>query len=277
MKQLRIVACFTVALLAGLTALALGCSEPRAVEPGTVLVAATSMDYPPFGYLDEEGGPAGFDYQYGRLLCQWLEADCQWHPVPFEEAVAGTARGDFDLAVTSLTQTERQEQSVSFSDPYYHAYGQFIRLAGSGATPENAGVIATHKNSLYERYLSAPVFEQAEVLALDTLEEILDAVSQRQADLAMVDDVIADLAANQSPFLPGDALGAFERAGGPVVPAPGSLELQYLGSGRIGIIVPKGNEYLLPDINRAIREINQGREIAEISQSYFGRNIVSRE
>ena len=92
-----------------------------------------------------------------------------------------------------------------------------------------------------------------------------------------VDDVIADLVVNRSPFLAGESLGVFERVGGPIIPAPGSLELEYLGSGAIGVIVPKGNEHLLPDINRAIKEINRRQTIADISQGYFGRNIVSKD
>ncbi len=276
MKQPVTALFLVVMLLAGLV-LAGGCSESSAIPAGTTLVIATNMDYPPFGYLDEDGNLAGFDYQYGRLLCEEIEASCQWRWASFEEVVSGTSRGEYDLAVNSLTKTDSLEEMVSFSVPYYHAYGQFVRLSGSGAELDDAGVVATHRDSLFEFYLSTEGFSHLEVLPLGSLEEIIKAVGTGEADLGMVDDVIADLIVSRSLFILDESMGDFEKVGGPIIPAPNSIELEHLGSGAIGIIVPKSNAHLLPDIDRAIKEINQGQAIAEISQRYFGRNIVNKD
>ena len=113
-------------------------------------------------------------------------------------------------------------------------------------------------------------------MSFENQEDAFRAVAEGRADLTIADDVITDLAVNGSPFLGGGNLGEFERVGEPIVPVAGTPEFEALGAGEIGIIVPLENADLLPDINRAIAEINAGEAIAEISRGYFGRNIVAR-
>ena len=240
------------------------------------LIIGISTDYPPFSYVNAEGELAGFDYEYGKLLCENLKAKCEWQTDPFENIFDRTAQGDFDLAVSSHTQTEEREQLVHFSDPYYYSYGQFVRRAGSGAELDGSGVIAVQTNGIYERYMNSGAFANYQILFLENQVMAFEAVAEGRADLTIADDVLTDLAVNQSTYLAGGALGAFERVGEPIIPAPGTPEFDSLGTGAIGIVVSKDNADLLPDINRAIKEINQGQEIAAVSEGYFGRNIVSQ-
>ncbi len=243
---------------------------------GEELVIATSTDYPPFSYLDDRGNPAGLDYEYGKLLCEKLRAECRWQTAPFETVLERTAQGDFDLVVNSFTRTEYREELVHFSDPYYLSYGQFTRRAGSDADPDSPAVAAVQAATIYHRFLQMPGFDHLTVETYPSQEEAFRAVSDGRADLTIADDVLVDLAVNQSSYFVDGELGAFERVGSPIVPLPGTPEFDALGTGEIGIVVPKSNAHLLPEINRAIREINAGEEIARVSQGYFGRNILAR-
>ena len=128
-----------------------------ALGGGKTLVIATSTDYPPFSYLDEHGKTAGFDFQYGNLLCEALDARCEWRTGPFEQVFQGARRGEYDLAVNSFTRTEFRERVVAFSDPYYRSYGQFVRRAGSGAELDETSVVAVQSGTIYERYLNSRV------------------------------------------------------------------------------------------------------------------------
>ena len=238
------------------------------------LIIATSTDYPPFSYLDDAGSLAGFDYEYGKLLCQRMEARCRWESGPFEVILDRTARAEYDLAINSHTRTAYREQLVHFSDTYYHSFGQFVRRAGSDAEVEPGRVVAVQAETIYEKFLGSPEFAQLQVNSFTNQEDAFRAVSEGRADLTIADDVITDLAISQSPFLAGGNLGPFQRVGDPIVPRPGTAEFEALGTGEIGIIVPMQNAHLLPEINRAIEEINAGEEMAEISRSYFGRNIM---
>ena len=247
-----------------------------ALSGGEELIIATSTDYPPFSYVDDAGNLAGFDYEYGELLCQRMEARCQWQSAPFEFILDRTAKAEFDLAVNSHTRTPYREQLVRFSDPYYYSFGQFVKRAGSDAQVEPGRVVAVQAETIYEKYLGSPGFAQLRVSSFPNQEDAFLAVSEGRADLTIADDVITYLAINRSPFLAGGKLGPFEPVEGRIIPEPGTAEFEALGTGEIGIIVPMQNAHLLPKINRAIKEINAGEEIAEISRGYFGRNIVER-
>ncbi len=241
---------------------------------GETLIIATSNNYPPFSYTDTEGKPAGFDVDYGELLCRELDADCQWRTGPFDTILDGVARGEFHLAINSHTQTEYRETLVLFSDPYYHSFGQFVRKAGSGAEIATASIAATQSESIYERFLSTPAFSHLQVLSLPNQEEAFRAVADGRADLTVADDVLTDLAVNESPFLAEGTLGIFERVGERIIPTPGTPEFDALGAGRIGVILPMSQRELLPQVNQAIQRINAGDEIDQISRGYFGRNIT---
>ncbi|MDE2778265.1 MAG: transporter substrate-binding domain-containing protein [Chloroflexota bacterium] len=243
---------------------------------GKTLIIATSVDYPPFSYEDERGQPAGFDYEYGTLLCQVLDAKCEWQTDAFEQVFDRTRRGEFDLAINSFTRTEFRERLVGFSDPYYRSYGQFIRRAGSGAELDESSLVAVQSATIYERYLNSPGLAHIATISFENQVDAFQAVADARADLTIADDVITDLAINQSPFFGAGELGKFERVGEPVVPLPGTPEFDALGSGEIGIIVPLQNAGLLPAINRAIVEINGSGALAQVSRDYFGRDILAR-
>lgn len=242
---------------------------------GERLIIATSTDYPPFGFADAEGNPAGFDYEYGKLLCQKLGVRCEWRTDSFENVFDQAAQGEFDLTINSYTRTAYREQLVHFSDPYYYSFGQFVRRAGSNAELETSRVVAVQEGTIYEKYLGSPAFAQMEAITFPTQVEAFQAVSEGRADLTIADDVIVDLAVGQSPFLSGGRLGEFERVGDRIIPQPGTVEFESLGTGEIGIIVPKQNAYLLPEINRAIMEINMEGEMTPLSLEYFGRDITA--
>ena len=222
---------------------------------GQELIIATSTNYPPFSYVDAEGSLAGFDYQYGKLLCQRLEAKCEWRSNAFANILEQTARGDFDLAVNSHTRTAERERLVHFSEPYYYSFGQFVARAGSGAELEAGRVVAVQAETIYEKYLRTPAFSHLEVVVFDSQDAAFRAVSEGRADLTIADDVLTDLAILQSPFFGGAGLAEFEPVGDRIIPRPGSVEFETLGAGEIGIIVPRENAHLLPEINEAIREI----------------------
>ena len=266
----------TAAILLVFVAVGLLASGGCASQP--TLIIATSEDYPPFSYRDDQGNLAGLDYQYGKLLCQELKVRCEWRSDAFAEVFNQTIQGQYDLVINSFTRTAVREALVLFSDPYYKSYGQFVRRAGDDADLSGAGtVVAVQSQTIYERYLNLPRFDLLTIVVYPNQEDAFRAVAQGQADLTIADDVLTDLAVNRSPFLWGGQVGDFERVGAPIVPAPGTPEFDALGAGEIGIILPKSNVELLPEVNRAIREINSGSVMAEISRGYFGRNILNTD
>lgn len=269
-KLLAVLAVVAVAVI-----LAVGALVGSREEPLT-LVAGTSADYAPFTYLDAAGNLAGFDYEYGQLLCAALAADCTWQAAPFEHIFEDTAAGRYDLVVNSFTRTPEREAVVDFSEPYYRSYGQFVRKAGSGAELDGSSIVALERGAVYDGLLRLPAYQNWDALYVDGQDDAFIAVAEGRAGLTISDDTLIDLVVNQSPYAYGGRLGDFERVGGPLIPAPGSAEYTVLGTGEIGIIMPKDRPELRAAVNAAIQEVNAGAAVAAISEKYFGRNIVAR-
>ncbi len=266
----------SVLAVAGVAAiLAIGALVANRLERPT-LVMGTSADYAPFAYRDAAGNLAGFDYEYGQLLCAALDADCIWQDAYFEHIFEDTAAGIYDLVVNSFTRTPEREAVVDFSEPYYWSYGQFVRKAGSGAELDGGSIVALERGAVYEGLLRIPAYQDWEALYVDGQEDAFVAVAEGRAGLTISDETLIDLVVNQSPYAYGDRLGDFERVGGPLIPPSGSAVDAVLGTGEIGIIMPKGRPELRAAVNAAIREVNAGAAVAAISEKYFGRNIVAR-
>jgi ABC-type amino acid transport substrate-binding protein len=127
------------ALLAALLVSALGCSgqdeaaAPLSTVPApadpltlaerqwleqkhTLLVGAFS-DYPPFGFVDENGLAVGVTVDYWRLLAERLGVSVVFVPGLFSEQVEGLKAGTLD-SIAGMFPLPERAKSFDFSDPY---------------------------------------------------------------------------------------------------------------------------------------------------------------
>ena len=70
------------------------------------LTVATSPDWPPYEYIDDDGNIVGTDI----LMCQWmaeqLGVELEVQPMAFDACLAAVGQGDVDLMVAGLTYDE---------------------------------------------------------------------------------------------------------------------------------------------------------------------------
>ncbi|HWJ86715.1 MAG TPA: transporter substrate-binding domain-containing protein [Pelagibacterium sp.] len=106
------------ALAAGLVAgPALAQSAQDIQERGTVNIGLL-VDFPPFGILDEQGNPDGYDADVGRLLAEDLGVQLNLVPVTGPNRIPYLLSNQVDILVASLGITPERAEQVDFSDPY---------------------------------------------------------------------------------------------------------------------------------------------------------------
>ena len=70
------------------------------------LTVATSPDWPPYEYIDDDGNIVGTDI----LMCQWmaeqLGVELEVQPMAFDACLAAVGQGDVDMMVAGLTYDE---------------------------------------------------------------------------------------------------------------------------------------------------------------------------
>lgn len=139
-----------VALAATCFVLLTGCKKE---DPDTVLVVATSANFPPFEY--KEGNEfVGVDMDIAKDLAAYLGMELQIMDMDFDGVVTSVGKNNVDIAMAGLTVNEKRKESVNFSDTYYNASQVIIVLASDttfdGKTLEEIEAILASKTETFE-------------------------------------------------------------------------------------------------------------------------------
>src|SRR5690606_36056191 len=111
------------ALLASCAVLAMGSSASMAetidqVKEKGELTVGMLVDFPPYGILNTENKPDGYDADVARQLAQDLGVKVNIVPVTGPNRIPFLLTNKVDLLVASLAITPERAEQVQFSDPY---------------------------------------------------------------------------------------------------------------------------------------------------------------
>lgn len=97
-----------------------------AVKARGTLVAGVKTDYPPFGYIDENGKTVGFDIDLMEYVAKRLGVKLDLRPVTSANRIPMLMNETVDLVAASMTITQEREDVVDFSVPYIVIGGKFL-------------------------------------------------------------------------------------------------------------------------------------------------------
>ena len=223
----------------------------------------TTIDFPPFSFLDESGRLNGFHVELARAICRELDivARCQIQGLPWEELdeAMAEAQGEALIAGTSITAQTRE--TYAFTRPYLRFPARFVTTRNNrldeplhqGLPEKRVGVLAgSAHEAMLRRYFTAakPVtYSRIEWLARDLRENRLDAAFGDGMRLSF--------------WLAGtDSQACCQFGGGPYF-AP-----EFLGDG-LAIAVNHLNSVLAEAFDYALREIALKGIYAELYLKYF--------
>jgi polar amino acid transport system substrate-binding protein len=126
--------------LAMLAISSLGLSAAHAQAPDTLaaikgrgkLLAGVKYDTPPFGYLDRDNKPVGFDLDLVSKIAEKLGVGVEFVSVTSATRIPMLVSGNVDLVAASMTHTRERDKTIDFSITYYTG-GQSL-LVGSSST-----------------------------------------------------------------------------------------------------------------------------------------------
>jgi len=81
------------------------------------LVVGTLVDFPPFGILDRQGKPDGYDSDLARLIAKHMGVTLEIVPVSGPNRIPYLLTNKVDMLVAALGITPERAKQVSFSDP----------------------------------------------------------------------------------------------------------------------------------------------------------------
>jgi polar amino acid transport system substrate-binding protein len=117
MMRARIAAGLVLAALVGLAAAAVAQTTQQIKDKGTINIGML-VDFPPFGLINNQGQPDGYDADVARLLAEDLGVEPNLVAVTGPNRIPYLLTGQVDILVASLGITPERAKQVDFSDPY---------------------------------------------------------------------------------------------------------------------------------------------------------------
>ena len=229
-----------------------------------VLILATNGTYPPFSEIDSSGKMIGFDIDIGLALCAQMKRECRYEQMDWESLIPALKGKKVDALVTSMNDTPKRRESVSFTDPYYANPGLFVRAKGSNIEPTPEGVkgktVGVLRASIFDTYVTDN-FPDANIQRYTSQED-----ANQDALAGRVDLLFADKIVMEDGFLQRDEGKDFEQAGTDVD------DKKYFGAG-ISIGVRKDDDKLREDLNAALKAIKENGEYKKVNDKYFKYDI----
>ncbi|TRL34880.1 transporter substrate-binding domain-containing protein [Rhizobium straminoryzae] len=118
---------FAAALLAGLTSL-FGLQTAQAAD----LTVGANIGNVPWEFQDASGKVVGFEIDLVTEIAKRLGKSVEFVNTPFNGLFPAVQSGRINMAVSSITITEKRLQSVSFAQPYYDSDQSLTATAKSG-------------------------------------------------------------------------------------------------------------------------------------------------
>lgn len=237
-------------------------TEAEAAEAaGGTLIVGFDQDFPPMGFVGDDGEFTGFDLALAQEVAERLGLEYKPQPIAWDAKDMELETGNIDCIWNGFTMTGREED-YTWTEPYMANTQVFVVASDSGiATKEDlAGkVVEVQADSSAEAALKedpdlTATFGQLLTTAdyntafMDLEQGAVDAIAmdvivagyqikQRNADFVILDDTLA--------------------------------EEEY------GVGFKKGNEELRDKVQTTLEEMAADGTLAKISEEWFGKDVTT--
>jgi len=224
---------------------------------GTIKVGML-VDFPPYGLMNPQNQPDGYDADVAKLLAQDLNLKLQLVPVTGPNRIPYLLSGQVDVLVASLGITPERARSVDFSEPYAAiSIGVYGTDDEKVARPEDlAGkTIAVARASTQDTAVTKVAPPTATIRRFDSDAAALQALMSGQVPLIGCSNVC---------YVTIQKL------------APGKYNKKFELSSQVqGIAVKPGEQKLLARVNQFIDKIKADGELDKINQKWLGEPMPS--
>jgi polar amino acid transport system substrate-binding protein len=245
-------------------AAALALFAGAAVAQDQVRIGIAAEPYPPFASPDAAGNWVGWEVDIIGAVCAAASLDCVITPVAWDGIIPSLTTNQIDVIMASMSITEDRMQTIDFSEPYYNTPTVVVAAAGSGITPDAAGldgkILGVQASTVHQDYAQT-YFTGAEIRIYQTQDEANQDLVAGRLDAIQADSIaMADFVATDA--------GACCEIVGSVADDPAILGLG------VGAGVRKGEDALREALNAGIAAIIENGTHAEITSRYFAEPIL---
>lgn len=191
--NISITASLALAALLGLQAVPAAAQTSEGIQEAGQINVGMLVDFPPFGLVDNQGNPAGYDADVAGLLAEDLGVELNLVPVTGPNRIPYLLSGQVDILVASLGITPERAEQVDFSDPYagieIFVFGD-VDLEVSGPEDLSGYSIAVARASTQDTSITEVAPEDATIQRFDDDATAVQALLSGQVPLMGASNVV---------------------------------------------------------------------------------------
>ena len=215
------------------------------------LTIATSPDFPPYEYLDDNGDIVGIEIDILSLIAEKLGLELQVDAMDFDSALLAVQQGKSDMVVSGVTVLPERELVMNFTDSYTTAVQVIVVPEGSNVTLDNLGEqqIGTQLGTTGYIY-TVDDYGEDHVTGYNTYTLVVQALLNGQIDCIVMDDAVAREYVDANPGLL-------------------ILDTSYADED-YAFGIDKSNDALTEAVNNALNELMADGTVDSIITQYIG-------
>lgn len=247
-----------------IAALATGCGGSKETpqkdagtqQQGTAkqkIIVGSDTTFAPLEFADEKGQYVGFDVDLIYEIAKVENLEVDFRSMPFDGLIAGLVANQIDVAISSMSITDKRKESIDFSTPYYKS-GLIVAVQSKNDTVKSIDdlkgkTIAVQSGTTGEA--EAKKIEGATVRSFTNSDQTFMELKNGGATAVINDYPVT---------------AYFIKQGNPDVKMVG----ERLSSEDYGIALPKGKTDLLNKINHGLKELKNNGKYKELYMKWFG-------
>ena len=217
-----------------------GDRSPEQIKEAGEIVIGIFSDKAPFGYIDANGKPAGYDVVYGDRIAADLGVTAKYVPVDAAARTEVLASNKVDITLANFTVTPERAEKVDFANPYFKVSLGVVSPTSAEITDVSqlAGkTLIVTKGTTDEAYFEAN-HPEVKLLKFDQYSDAYQALEDGRGDAFSTDNTEVIAWAIQHPGF--------------------SVGIKSLGdTSYIAAAVKKGNTALLDWLNNELVDLGQ--------------------
>lgn len=234
--------------------------DSNAPAEGGTFTVGFDQDFPPMGFVGEDGEFTGFDLEMAAEVARRLGKEVKYQPIAWDAKDMELSSGTIDCIWNGFTMNGREDQ-YEWSEPYMENDQVFVVRSDSGikTSMDLAGkIVEVQADSSAEAALNdnqelTATFGQMQAVA-DYLTAMMDLESGAVDAIAM-DDVVASY--------------QIKKSGKDFVVLDETISAEKYGIG-----FKKGNTELRDKVQGVLKEMAADGTAAQISEKWFGKDIT---
>ncbi|MFQ8603259.1 MAG: amino acid ABC transporter substrate-binding protein [Anaerovoracaceae bacterium] len=240
-----------------------GCGGDDKAADSDKLIVGLDDTFAPMGFRDEAGELVGFDIDLASAVGEELGMDVEFKPIDWNAKEMELDSGSVSCVWNGMSITPDRKENMALSDKYLNNKIVLMTLENSDLDVKAASDMADLK-----------IGTQVDSSALEMLKsnEAYDSFKDNVSEYDTYDTAIMDLKAGRIDVIAVDqVLGEYtnKNLGGELKECTYSLGDDYYVIG-----FAKDNTDLRDKVNDAIKTLVDNGKAAEISEKWFGKNIV---